>query len=142
MTGRYTVPNLRAKIHNRWELRINKNVMSAGLSSPSVATLHSAATGHDARSRAEAIYAEQVRHLYRLSRLGYAATLLTAAIVVLVLWNVVPATKLVLWAGAVVVVTAASYALYFAFQKRQPPNSEMRRWGMYFISGTAAVGAM
>src|SRR3954454_19573854 len=58
-------------------------------------------------SRAEAIIAEQVPQIYRLSRATYAGCLLAAAVVVAALWNVVPRNGLLAWAGAVVVVVSA-----------------------------------
>jgi PAS domain-containing protein len=116
--------------------------MSAGFSTPSMATIPPAPAGPESRLRAEAIYAEQVRHLYRLSRLGYVGTLVSAAIVAVALWDVLPTFPLVLWCSGVLGVTAAQYVLYRIFSMRRPGDSDVARWGSYFISGTAAMGLM
>ena len=98
--------------------------------------------GPDSRLRAEAIFAEQVRHLYRLSRLGYVGTLVSTAIIAVALWGVLPTVPLVSWCAGVLGVTAAQYVLYRAFSVRQPRDTEMRRWCLYFMSGTAAMAIM
>ena len=58
------------------------------------------------------LFAEQVRHLYRLSRPAYIATLVNAGIVTVVLWNVVPNGLLLAWLAAMTAVIGARYALY------------------------------
>lgn len=92
--------------------------------------------------RAEAIYAEQVRQLYRLSRPTYAGFLLAAAVAVGALWNVVPVLGLLLWAVAFSALTGARFFLYRTFLRRRPSDVEARAWCGYFIAGAAAAGVM
>ncbi|HUP95732.1 MAG TPA: EAL domain-containing protein [Burkholderiales bacterium] len=92
--------------------------------------------------RAEVLYAEQVRQLYRLSRSAYVAPLLAALVVVVALWAVVPLFHLGLWAIAVVGVTAARYVLYREYKRRSPPESDAREWSSYFICGAGAMGML
>jgi diguanylate cyclase (GGDEF)-like protein/PAS domain S-box-containing protein len=99
-------------------------------------------TGTERPSRADAIYAEHVRHLYRLSRNAYGGTLFAAAIVVAGLWSVVPASELGLWAGAVAIVTLIRYLFYRDYSRRKPPVAHARRWSRSFIVGAAAAGAL
>jgi diguanylate cyclase (GGDEF)-like protein/PAS domain S-box-containing protein len=93
-------------------------------------------------NRAEAIFAEQVRQLYRLSRATYAGFLLAATIVVAALWNVVPQKGLIAWSAAVVLVVSGRLVLHGLYVKCNPADAEARTWCRYFISGTAAAGAL
>src|SRR5687767_11083592 len=100
------------------------------------------AAGAAPLNRAEAIYAEQVRQLYRLSRPTYTGSLLAAAVIVAALWEVAPPSGLMLWLIALVIVMCARFALDRTFARRNPPDSEARRWCSYFITGSAAAGGM
>jgi diguanylate cyclase (GGDEF)-like protein/PAS domain S-box-containing protein len=93
-------------------------------------------------SRNEAIYAEQVRQLYRLSRPTYAGSLLAAGVIVAALWDSVPHGGLLLWAVALAVVMSARYLLDRSFAKRAPADFEARTWCSYFITGSASAGAI
>lgn len=115
--------------------------MDEGLTPPVVAP-PLVSGGPALSSRAGAIYAEQVRQLYRLSRPTYAGSLLAATVVVGALWEVVPALRLLLWALAFFAVMSARFVLYRTFRQRNPPDAEARAWCGYFISGAAAAGAM
>jgi diguanylate cyclase (GGDEF)-like protein/PAS domain S-box-containing protein len=97
--------------------------------------------GASSLTRAEAIYAEQVRQLYRLSRSTYAASILAGAVVVASMWDIVPTTALVFWACGLVAVMSARFMLYRTYLKRSPPDTEAHKWCSYFISGAAAGGA-
>jgi diguanylate cyclase (GGDEF)-like protein/PAS domain S-box-containing protein len=92
-------------------------------------------------SRAGALYAEQVRQLYRLSRTTYVASTLAGIVVVGALWNVVPTVGLVLWATLLIGIASARFVLYRTFLARKPPDSEAPRWCAFFITGAAAGGA-
>jgi len=87
-----------------------------------------------------AIFAEQVRHLYRLSRPAYIATLVNAAIVTGVLWGVVPKGLLLAWLTAMTVAICARYALYVAYLKAPRPPDEVRAWARRFIVGSGTTG--
>ena len=115
--------------------------MGEGLTSPATTTPPVSA-GPGRPPRADTIYAEQVRHLYRLSRRAYAGSLLAGAVVVAALWGIAPKLHLALWSAALITVTALCYLLYRNFYRRQPPDNEARRWSWYFIAGAAASGVV
>ena len=66
---------------------------------------------------AEHLYAEQVRQLYRLSRVAYVGTLISSSILVFALWGLVSGTPLGGWLCAMFAVTAARYLLYRSYQR-------------------------
>jgi diguanylate cyclase (GGDEF)-like protein/PAS domain S-box-containing protein len=88
------------------------------------------------------IYAEQVRHLYRLSRPAYAATLLNASVLVFALWGLIPAVMLGAWLCAMFAVTAARYLLYRAYARPLPPPADSQRWARRFVIGAGAAGVL
>ncbi|HXV12295.1 MAG TPA: hypothetical protein VD839_15965, partial [Burkholderiales bacterium] len=81
------------------------------------------------------IHAEQVRHLYRLSRPAYAATLLNASVLVFALSGLIPAVMLGGWLCAIFAVTAARYLLYRAYVRAVPPPEDSKRWAGRFVVG-------
>lgn len=111
-------------------------------SSPYVAPQPPAPGGPDESPRAEAIYAEQVRQLYHLSHPAYAGSLLCATVVIAALWGVVATLPLVLWAVAILGVTAGRYLLYRAYVQSNPSIADARRWCIYFIAGAGATGLL
>jgi len=88
------------------------------------------------------IYAEQVRQLYRLSRVGYAGTLVNSAIIVIALWGQIPLSLLGSWFALVLLVTGARFALYRAFIRQQPSTAGIDRWQQRFVWGAAAMGCL
>src|SRR4051812_40202318 len=68
----------------------------------------------EASSRAEAVYAEQVRSLYHFSLPAYGGSLLCGLVMVAALWSVVPGVPLALWAIALLSATAGRYTVYRA----------------------------
>src|SRR5690349_19471283 len=113
--------------------------MGEGHTSPATST-PTAAVAPERSSRANAIFAEQVRYLYRLSRNAYLGSLLAAAIVVAALASVVPLEALVVWAAAIATITLVRYLFYRDFSRRKPPDAHARRWNVSFIAGAAASG--
>jgi len=107
-------------------------------------TSHTAdtSTGTGLNHGAAAIYADQVRLLYRLSRIGYAGTLINAMIIALVLWNVAEQGLLVTWLVLVFVVTTARYALYKAYSVREPPPPAAPAWANRFVVGATVMGGL
>jgi diguanylate cyclase (GGDEF)-like protein/PAS domain S-box-containing protein len=91
---------------------------------------------------AEHLYAEQVRQLYRLSRVAYVGTLISSSILVFALWGLVSSTPLGGWFCAMFAVTAARYLLYRSYQRLQPPASEARSWARRFVIGAGAAGLL
>src|SRR4051812_8794040 len=98
--------------------------MGEGLTSPAVTTLGNG--GQPAFTRAEAIYAEQVNQLYRLSRSTYIPSLLAGCVVVAALWDIVSGLGLTLWALWLATVMGSRYALYRSYLRRQPGASDAR----------------
>jgi len=93
-------------------------------------------------SKGDQIHAEAVRHLYRLSRPAYAATLINASVLVYALWGLVPAFMLGGWLCAISATTAARYLLYRAFLVAAPSAAESRRWGRRFVIGAGIAGLL
>ena len=87
-----------------------------------------------------AIFAEQVRHLYRLSRPAYVGTLVNAAIVTVVMWGVVPSGLLAAWLAVMTAVVGLRYALYLAYLQAPRPPAEARTWARRFVAGAGATG--
>ena len=88
------------------------------------------------------IYAEQVRQLYRLSRIGYGGSLVNAVIITIALWDQIPLSLLGLWFALVLLVTGGRFALYRAFTRAQPAAAGIEIWCRRFIWGATAVGCL
>ncbi|MEY4730504.1 MAG: hypothetical protein RL020_1662 [Pseudomonadota bacterium] len=87
------------------------------------------------------IYAEQVRLLYRLSLVGYLATLLVALALGAVLWNELsPRPALFAWLAFISVLTIARYGLYKAYMSSKPTIEQAPNWGNWFVVGTGLMG--
>jgi diguanylate cyclase (GGDEF)-like protein/PAS domain S-box-containing protein len=93
-------------------------------------------------TNAEHLYAEQVRQLYRQSRVAYFGTLVNASILVFALWGLVSSSLLGGWLCAMFAVTAARYLLNRSYQRLQPPASEARSWARRFVIGAGAAGLL
>jgi diguanylate cyclase (GGDEF)-like protein/PAS domain S-box-containing protein len=90
----------------------------------------------------DSVHAEEVRHLYRLSRPAYAATLLNASLLVYALWGLVPAVMLGGWLCAIFATTAARYLLYRAYFRIAPPPAESGQWARRFVIGAGVAGVL
>jgi PAS domain S-box-containing protein len=89
----------------------------------------------------ELVYAEQVRLLYRLSLVGYLATLLVALALGAVLWNELsPRPALFAWLAFITVLTIARYGLYKAYMSAKPNVAQAPNWGNWFVVGTGLMG--
>ena len=86
------------------------------------------------------LYAEQVRHLYRLSPAGYLGTLVVASIVTYALWNVVNNTLLGAWFLTVGAVTSSRYLLYRAYMASPARIDAAHVWAQRFFFGATAMG--
>ena len=87
-------------------------------------------------------YAEQVRHLYRLSPAGYLGTLINASIITYALWNIVDNAVLVGWFVAVMATTCGRYLLYRAYLTAPGLHAEPNAWANRFFIGATAMGAL
>ena len=90
----------------------------------------------------EQVYTEQVRHLYRLSRPSYIATLVNASIVVFALWGLVSSALLGAWLCVIFATTAARYLLYRAYLRIAPPPEQARVWAWRFVLGAGTAGLL
>lgn len=88
------------------------------------------------------IYAEQVRHLYRLSPAGYLGTMINASIMTFALWNVVNNAVLATWFTMVVAITVSRYLLYRAYLSATVAEAAARSWAGRFFIGAATMGCM
>ncbi|MCE9639726.1 MAG: hypothetical protein K8S22_06195, partial [Betaproteobacteria bacterium] len=90
---------------------------------------------------ATAVFAEQVRLLYRLSLSAYGGTLAVALIVTCGLWNVAPNALLAAWFAGIAAITAARFALYRHYIAHEIEHAA-QYWACRFVIGAAAMGAM
>ncbi len=90
---------------------------------------------------AAALFAEQVRLLYRLSRPGFGGTLAVALIALCGLWNAVPAALLVGWSALVATITVARYFLCRRYDLFEHTH-ETAYWVRWFVAGAAIMGGM
>ncbi|MBI4204364.1 MAG: membrane-associated sensor domain-containing protein, partial [Betaproteobacteria bacterium] len=88
------------------------------------------------------IFAEQVRHLYHLSRAGYFGTAINGAIVTFTLWDVVANALLAGWFAVVLAVTLTRYLLYRAYMAAPRADAAAESWANRFLIGAAAMGCM
>ena len=97
----------------------------------------------ETESTAAEVYAEQVRHLYRLTRWSaYFGTPASAGIIVFALWDTVSNVLLMSWLGAVMAVTLARYLLHRAFFKAAPQAPAVHAWEHHFVIGTGTMGVL
>ena len=89
---------------------------------------------------AAAVFAGQVRLLYRLSRPDYGDTLAVAFLTTFGLWNIVPRLALAGWFAMVVAITAGRFFAYWKYNKLKPPAHEARLWANRFVIGSVAMG--
>jgi diguanylate cyclase (GGDEF)-like protein/PAS domain S-box-containing protein len=95
---------------------------------------------HDTKEAA-LVHAEQVRLLYRLSLVGYLATLLVALALGAVLWNELsPRPALFVWLTFISVLTILRYGLYKAYMNAKPSVEQAYVWGNWFVVGTGLMG--
>jgi diguanylate cyclase (GGDEF)-like protein/PAS domain S-box-containing protein len=88
------------------------------------------------------IYAEQVRHLFHMSRASYPGTAINASIMTLALWDVVDNVVLGRWFVATLVITLARYLLYRAYRAAPAADADAPAWANRFLAGAAAMGCM
>ncbi|MBI2289329.1 MAG: EAL domain-containing protein [Betaproteobacteria bacterium] len=101
-----------------------------------------APTGAALSQSAPAVFAEQVRLLYRLSKPAYVGTLVNVMVIALALRNVVPLPLLLSWVALVTVVTLARYLLFKAYFARPLPVEDAPLWANRFSVGALVMGCM
>ena len=88
------------------------------------------------------IFADQVRLLFRLSRAGYAGTLVNAFIIGLALLGHVPSVLVAAWLAAVMVVTGGRYVLYRRFVGTAVAPDAAPLWARRFTAGAVVMGVL
>ena len=101
-----------------------------------------APTGAVLSQSAPAVFAEQVRLLYRLSKPAYVGTLVNVMVIAMALRNVTPLPSLLSWVALVTVVTLARYLLFKAYFARPLPVEDAPLWANRFSAGTLVMGCM
>ncbi len=95
----------------------------------------------DSATESSLVYAEQVRLLFRLSLVGYLATLMVAFALGAVLWNELsPRPALFIWLAFISVITILRYCLYKAYMRAKPSVVQAPNWGNWFVVGTGLMG--
>src|SRR5512141_1350534 len=90
---------------------------------------------------AAAVFTEQVRLLYRLSRPAYWGTVAVALIVVAGLWTAVAGEILGGWFALVAATTGARFFLYRQYLTNETLH-DARAWAIRFVVGSVAMGAL
>ena len=97
---------------------------------------------HGGSPQEQNVLAEQVRLLFSKAPSGFVATLFNTAITTVVLWSVVAHRALLLWAGAVLTLTAARYLLVCAYRRAAPTPERIRPWLTRFTIGAGISGVI
>jgi diguanylate cyclase (GGDEF)-like protein/PAS domain S-box-containing protein len=88
----------------------------------------------------ERLVAARVAALFSVSRPAYYATVANAGLLLLVLWEALPARQLLAWFGALVALTAVRVGLHRHLSAA--PDPDPRRHEAYFALGALAAGAL
>ncbi len=91
-------------------------------------------------TQGDLIYAEQVRLMYRLSLVGYLATLMVALVLGAALWNELSRPALFIWLTFICLLTIGRYGLYKAYMGAKPGARQAVAWGNWFVVGTGLMG--
>ncbi len=87
------------------------------------------------------IHADQVKQLFDNARLGMVATLINAAALAFVLRGTVPQRTLIVWLACLYLITLIRFVQVNRYRLNPPSADKARRWGVWFIIGTAFTGA-
>ena len=87
-----------------------------------------------------AIYTEQVRHLYRLCTLGVASTLVTSFLLIFVLRKVISHTASINWIAAMLLISLSQYVLQQKYENEGIIKNGQNKWGRLFTIGAALSG--
>src|SRR5215470_4887520 len=85
--------------------------------------------------------AARVAALFNVARPAYFASIALAGLLLLVLWEALPAAVLGAWFGLLVAVTLARLVLHRAYL-RSDPRADAGRWERRFALGALAAGAL
>ena len=90
----------------------------------------------------EKIAAERVRILYTRASHGLTGSLLSALVLVGMLWGDVPSQNLILWLITLTAVSAERWSRTLRYRRAAPSVADSARWRHLFIAGTTASGAV
>jgi two-component system, cell cycle sensor histidine kinase and response regulator CckA len=90
---------------------------------------------------AAAVRAEQIRALYRQSRLVLWTNVAISGLVSFALWWAAPRTSLLAWVGLMTVIALGRSELMRRVETVQPSSSELEPWGRRFVLGSMIAGA-
>lgn len=88
------------------------------------------------------VHEAQIRQLYSQTWSGLTGIMIIMVSACIILWQVVPQSKLLLWAGLLIVLSIARSFLIVAFQRKAPVGVDIYRWARLHIIGTIASGTM
>jgi signal transduction histidine kinase/ActR/RegA family two-component response regulator len=89
-----------------------------------------------------AVLGERVRTLYEQSRPVLLANVLNALIVTVVLWRDGPRPFLAVWCGLMVAMAVVRLELRRRYRRALPGPEQVRRWSVYFVTGSAFAGVL
>lgn len=75
----------------------------------------------------------QIQQLYKQTWSGLTGVLVIALSACVVLWQVIPQWKLLLWGGATVLLSIVRGYLTAAFQRKSPSGSDIYRWAKFHV---------
>lgn len=84
----------------------------------------------------------QVALLYSQLPIGLLVNLIVGIVLIVAVWNHIPAVIIAGWAVAMLIVSAARLALYMVFNSVQPESRDIWCWRRYFLVGSAASGTV
>jgi diguanylate cyclase (GGDEF)-like protein len=99
-------------------------------------------TAASANPRAAMMLAEQVRGSYANLPIAVAAGLIVAALLCLVVRDLIPVRVWSGWLAAMASVTVGLWLLHRAYQRRRPAGKEARRWGRLLTAGALCAGSL
>ncbi len=83
---------------------------------------------------------EQVALLYRNSMTGFVVSIVTGALLILALGNVIPASQLGIWYAVLLIVTGARYYLTRRYTQSTAEEKQANNWERLFLWGTGLAG--
>lgn len=88
------------------------------------------------------IRCEQVRLLYQGLQVSIFSALAVATILALTMWNAIPHLTLLIWAGALVILSAARLWLAAMYAKQSEKDDHMQTWLFRFVVGATMSGLL
>ncbi len=90
----------------------------------------------------ETVRSEEIRALFEHGTPILWANVSVAAIVTLTLWNDAPHLRLLVWLGAIVLMSLVRAGFQARYAREQPDATELEAWGRRFVFGSFVAGAL